>query len=99
MRKQSQQYTNIIGGVTLIWEPRSEEDLVGLSPREVEKEANKWIYHSGINERKSEYPVLKRRRIMKLKAREVLLPPEELIRLADGESIDRAYLYPAKRYW
>lgn len=75
----------------------SEEDLLNLSPGELAKEASKYIYDKR-NEKAEEYPVLKWRRIKKIKAREISLPPDALLRLVNGESFDYTYFRKEGRY-
>lgn len=74
----------------------SEEELLNLSPKELAKEANKYIYDKR-NERQEEFPVLKWERIKKIKAREISVPPEILLSLVDGESFNYG-LYLQKEF-
>jgi len=75
-----------------------EEELHNLSAAELMKEANKYIYGERRNERKEEYPVLKYRRIKKIQYREVSVPPDILLRLANNEPFDYTYLRKNKDY-
>lgn len=76
----------------------SEEELLNLTPSELAKEANKYIYDKR-NERQEEFPVLKWRRIKKIKAREISLPLEVLLQLANGEAFNYAtYFRKEKKY-
>jgi len=66
----------------------SEEELQNLTPQQLAQEANKYIYQDSITERKEEYPILKWAKIKRIKRREILMPNEELRKLAHGEHID-----------
>lgn len=63
-------------------------DLSTLTPKEIEKMANRLIYGSGIDERKAEYPVLHWRKLLKIRRTEVPVPYEDLVRIVSGEHFD-----------
>ena len=75
-----------------------EDELLGLTPRELEKLANELIYKSEYEEKKEEYPVLKGRKIKKIRYREVPMPHEDLAKLMNGEHFDYFYLKKFQKF-